>query len=885
MLKKLCVALLIACSLFSYPTMLRAENPEQISSGVYLSLPSDQYVEADEIVTYIFQLDNYNQTAFRCQIRAVSAQGWPLLGDTEQLTLPPGSTEYVVISAIVPSTVIGGSEDLLTLQLTTDDTERTYTVKSIVKQIQRLHLETPQNVRAYPGEQLSIAVPIMNNGTIIEQFSLDVQTETGWTVYWGNSDFNRLFPGQNGELIIFCSVPDSVLTGSVEQLLLTLQTDSAVTIEQRIRIRVDESPAPDRDHELVIPLQSDFQFSYLPPHPDFRYPWQLSWRARGDLFTQMRLDFYLNSRYDLTLPSTMFLGLTQEDWTLRIGTLGHHWDGLIAPPTYSSLLYYQQQTKHPWRLWVGPLTSSSLTPLWWGGRLDLSPYHLKLNYLHNLEEESYFQHALSGTYEPLSSLRDWKLALKGAAGFGGPAIPVQGGLTLTRIGSDWELLGEVKSGKDFYNFADFTEFSLAGTSNYEVDSYLTTGFNLRTERQLGKTTQPTYKIWSSLSINEKDLGITHTTRQDGSITQIDTRAFFRRQPNHFSLSASLRNEQLTTASNSLLLSGKYHHRFSNANYLEGMIRQSFIFQEQELRLVPGVGVRWGFTPPEKHWSSYGLIQWNLYPQQQEEETVRLANFQALFRYQAANNTAWQIITELYHQGQDPVYRVFLNLQQQDLLRLPSPWSAVHGKAFVDLNRNGQWDPAEPGIEGLPVFFNGKKAAVTQAGGDWEIPLASQGQHLVSFPQEHDGYYTLLPEHRLTTEINRSIRVLTPYLPPTEIKGVCFLDHNRNGEFDRGEPVLSGLHLFVYDQSQTLIEEMKVQKDGAFFLSLAPGTYQIAMAEDSFSPEYEEPVPVKLNVDQESPLLVFFPVRPREKEIEFFNELLDPELFEGALENQ
>lgn len=859
--------------------MLRAETLEHLAAGVYLSLPANQEVETDEIVTYIFQVENHNQTPFHCQIRAASTQGWPLLGDTEELTVPPGGTEYVIVSTIIPSTVLGGSEDRLTLHFITGETERTFTVRSIVKHVQRLDLETPQNVRAHHGQQLRIAVPVMNNGTMIEEFSVSVQTETGWTAYWGNPDFHRLMPGESGELLIYCAVPDSVLTGSVEELLLTLQTGSALILEQRIKIRILDSPGPGRDQDLLIPLNSDFQFSYLPPHANYRYPWHLSWRARGELFAQTRLDLYLNSRYDLTLPGTMYMGLTQEDWTLRFGTLGHNWDGLIAPPTYSSLLYFQHQKDQPWRLWIGPLTSSSLTPLWWGGRLDLSPYHLKLNYLYNAEKDSYFQHAFSGTYEPFSSLRDWNLALKAAAGFGGPRTPVQGGVTVSRIGPDWDLFAETKNGKDFYNFANFSEFTLAGTSYFDQYSSLTTGFNIRTERPAGSpATSPTFKIWSGLSMNEKELGITHTARQDGNITQLDTRAYIRREPDYFSVSAGFRNEQLTKVSNSIFLLEKYHHRFSNANYLEGMLRQSLTFQEGERELIPGFGFRWGYNPPGRRWSSFGLIQWNLYPKQPEEEIVQLANFQALFRYQADSNTAWQIVTELYNQGQDPVYRVFLNLQRQELFRIPSPWCAVQGKAFIDLNRNGQWDPAEPGIEGLPVMLNGKRAAITKAGGDWEISFVSPGQHLVSFPQEYNGYYTLLAERQLATELNRSLVVLTPYLPPTEVKGVCFLDQNRNGQLDRGEPVLPGLHLLVSDQNQNLITEAITQKDGSFFFTLLPGIYQITAAEDPRSTEYEKPAPLALNVDQESPLLVFFPVRPIEKEIEFFNEqLFDLEL--------
>lgn len=876
MLKKLSFTFFIICfSLLSWPKTLRAENLEQLTPGVHLLLPSEQYVEAAEVVTYIFQLDNFNQTSFHCKIRAVSSQGWPVLGDTEQLTIPPGGSEYVVLSTIVPSTTMGGSEDYLDLLITTEDTERTFTVKTIVKHIQQLDLEAPQSIRAHSSEQLYIPVSIVNNGTIIERFSLNVKTETGWTVYWDNSDFNSISPGQKGELLIYCSVPDSIPVGKVEQLILTLNTDSAVTIDQRIKIRVDGQQDPHHNLDLFIPLHADLNFSYLPPHPDFQYPWQLSWRAQGDLFAQTRLDFYLNSRYDLALPSTMFMGLTQEDWTLRIGTLGHSWDGLISPPTYSSLLYFQNQANHPWRIWVGPLTSSSFTPLWWGGSLDLSDRNLSLNYLHNLDEEGYFHHALTGKYVPISSPQGWELALQGAAGFGDSKLPAQGGLNLTRNGPEWELESEVKGGIDFYNFADFKEFSLAGTSNYAVDSYLTTGFNLRTETLPEKTPHPTFKIWSSLSINEKELGVTHTNRPDGSIIQIDTHALFRHKRNYYSLSASYINEQFSKTSNSLLLFGKYHYRLSTANYLEGIIKQSLISQDNQLQLIPGVGFRWGLTPPGKRWNSYGLIQWNLFTKEQEEEAFRLANFQAIFRYKASSNTSWQIVTELYSQNQDPLYRVTLNLQQHDLFQIPSPWCAIHGKAFLDLNRNGQWDQVEPGMDGLPILLDGEKSTVTKANGNWEIPFTTKGRHLVSLPPEYDSYYTLLPEHQLTTENNRSIMVLTPYLPPTEIKGVSFVDLNRNGQLDQGEAVLPGIHLLVFDQKQTLINEAYTQQDGAFFLTLAPGAYQLTIVEDSLPVGYEKPAPVKMMVDQESPLLVFFPVRPLEKEIEFFSEIIDP----------
>ena len=863
--RKVTILLTTILFIFFSPKLQLAESTRIFSPGVYVTLPPNQEAGPEEVITYIFQIDNYQQTPVTFKVRAVSSQGWSLLGESEQFTIEPGEKDFLVLSLLIPATALGGVEDHLDLWLSSKNTEKSFTVTTLVKSIRRLDFKAPENLRAQAGQQLFIPIQIINNGTTEEKFSLRVVSEKGSTVFWDNPDLNSISPGQKREAIINCHIPKSIPSGTLEQLVLYLSNDSLEISEHKIKVLIAEQADNFSTNDLLIPLSSDLNFSYLPPDPNWQLPWFLVWRARGDLLPQTTFNFYLTSPHYSSSSATMFMGMTGDKWALRMGSLGHNWDGLIPPPTFTSLLYLQDQRAFPWKIWLGPLTQAS-TPLWWGSSFNLPHFNLKLDYLNNSENESYFQHALAGKYRLLSSpLHGWELTLQEATGFGQQDIMHQEAISLARTEQEWEFLSEIKIGKDFYTLTDFKEFSVTGKSYSAMNKSLTSGFVGKTETIPGKSLCPSLKVWSSLSTGDQNLGFAYTHRFDGSINELKAGTIYRQQRNHLSLAFSFTNERLLETRKVLLLYGKYHYRFSTENYLEGIINPTIISKGQQLQLTPGLGLRWYYSLGYR-WNSSGSLYWNL----ASEDASKLTSFQTGLKYKTSVDTSWQISTELSLIKHKPTYSMIFSLQQKDLYLLPSPWCGIHGKAFLDLNKNGEYDQGEPGIPNLPVFLNDKKIAVTKTDGSWEVPFINKGQHTISFPSEYNNYYTLQHKHELTTEINKSVRVFTPYLPPIEVKGIVFLDANGNQKYDPEESVLSGVKVLLFDQNQSLIFDTIVDNDGAFFLTLAPGEYQLAIEDEAMHKNYLKPAPINIKINRHTPPVVFFPLQPVEKEIEFFH---------------
>jgi hypothetical protein len=858
-------------------TITLAEETELFSTGVYVVTPINQEVEREGVATYIFQIDNFNPTPISLNIKFFSSQGWPLLGGADNVTIEPNGKEYIVISVMVPSSVIGGTEDDLELVLSTREVERSFTVKTRVKNVRNLKMEVPRTYRSQAGEDLLLPVQIINNGTLEETFSLTVESENGWIVYWDNPDFSILTPSETGTALIRCRVPEFTLHGTTDKLTLYLTTDSQ-QIEKNIKVLVIESQDYIAGKNLNIPFNSILNFTYLRPEPDWNSPWNLTWRTRGKVLPQTKLDLYLLTGQHKTINTNMFMGLTGHEWLLRAGTLGHSWNSLIAPPTYSSIFYLHNYQHYPWSLYIGSLSPSyPSSPLWWGGDFELTPFNLRLMYLHNAEKPGYFEDALASEYKfPSSPVNGWGVSVQGVAGFGGEEVLSQGGITINHLMPEWELLSEFKSGRDFYSTTHFNEFTLGGSSYALEDLTIESSLTFKTEKRPEEKPFPIWKFKSAIYPDNGSLAFAHTNRLDGVINEIKAKKTYNQQQNRFSLSVSMIDERLLKQKRYFLFYGKYRYRFSSENYIESVFEDS-ITKDNTLYHLPSLGIRWSYSP-NYYWKSYGMFEINLPP----KESPKLANFQSILKYKTSIDTTLQINLNLSLPDNKPTYYMGLSLYHEDLFVLPSPWCGIHGKAFIDLNRNGKYDHGEPGLANLPVLLNGKKVSVTEADGRWEIPLTSKGKHLVSLPQNNEEYYTVQSDFEIVTEINKSVFVSTPYLPPLSIQGIMFLDDNNNGIFDPKETVLPGVKILVYNSDKELVFQTIVERDGVFYLSLPPGKYQLTTEENTLPAGTLIPEALELEVDSDSPVSILYPVAPQKKEIEFFNDP-DPEVQDFLLD--
>lgn len=838
------------------------------AAGIFVTLPPDQEVDPAEVVTYIFRVENRTAETVFLEAKAHSTQGWPLLGPTGELVLAPGGEAYVVCSLLVPATVTAGTEDELHLVLSGSNNERVYTVRTKVKAVRQLKWEPLPLYRAEAGTEVLISARLLNLGTTAEQLDLEILSEKGWPVYWHNPTQNPLDPGQTRDILLRCQVPAATPAGTMEEIAVRLQGSGPEAPALKVKILVTGTQSAHRDQELVIPISSAVNFNYLPPTPGTNLPWNLIWRTGSDLSSSTRIDVFFSGTHEAPPPTTAFLGVTGDQWTLRLGTLGHNWDGPIPPPTYSSFLYFQDQRTLPWRLWVGPSTADA-TPVWWGTTLMLPRANLRLNYLQNLEPERYYQHALSGTYQLYASpLYGWKVTTNGAVGFGEDSPLTQGGIGVNWRAEDWELSGEFNKGTDFYTLTAFDELAFAGHTYTRNNLRLASGYTWREEEQPSTPLLRSNKVWAELTAGDYRFGLAHTRRSDGRINEIKAGTTWRHTRNVFSFAANYIHEDLPLFRQSLLLSSRYRWRFTPENYLETQLNETFTYEQSTLSNQPEIGVRWRYTPVHHPWNCFGLVHWDL-----SEAQSKISFFQTGFSAQMTPGTSWQILAQLFYHEQEPVYSMSFRLQHEDRFHIPSPWSGLHGKAFVDLDRNGLYSTNEPVLAGLPIVLNGRQETVTDTDGNWEIAFVGSGTHYIEIPTQFSGYYAVQARKEIIAEPQKSVAVLLPYLPPTEIYGRIFVDTSTDHLLATAHPALTPVSIAVYDHHGTLVMEKSADLSGAFFLTLLPGEYHLAVIfnDPALAEVYEQPEPVSLEITAVSPLHLAIPVRPVPREIEFFHE--------------
>ncbi|HEY8392193.1 MAG TPA: hypothetical protein VIL83_05650 [Capillibacterium sp.] len=863
-----------------FPPPLAGSSDQQLfAPGIYVMLPPEQETEAGKVVTYIFRLENQTEETVTLKVKAASSLGWPLLGSSEELTLAPFRKEYVVYSLLIPATVVAGTTDQLYLTISGKEREEVFMVQTVVKAIRKIEWESRPLLRAQAGEELFFPVRLRNLGTTLERLDLEIQSDQGWPVSVSSAQ-HIIAPGQEGEVLIRCYVPEAVPADTLGEIHLRLRDAGPEIPALKLKILVNEALPGEREQALTIPVNATVSFNYAPPSRRSLLPWNLTWRTTGNLFTDTRFDLFFSGTHDVQAPVAAFMGVTGEKWALRLGALSHNWNSPIPPPTYSSLLYFQDQRSIPWSLWLGPAQDGP-TPRWWGTGIHLKQPDLQLSYLQNLEPDRSFQHALTATHQIYASpLYGWKLTTESALGLGDSPPLAQEGITLSFRDEKQEFLGQYKLGTDFYELTDFHEFSLAAYLYPPGEPAYSTGWTLRDETSPDHSYLLSNKLWSELSWGNYRFGYAYTARSDGELIELKASTTRRRPRSNLSLSATYSQEKLSSQRQIFLLSSNYQYRFTTNNYLETIYKETFTYSQGQRGRLPELGFRWRYADNRKPWNCFGLVQWNM----SEMPFNQLSAFQAGLGAQTPSGTAWQLYAQLFYEEEISHYSLVFRLEHEDLYFLPSPWAGIYGKAFVDLNRNGLYDTGEPGLAGLPVFLNGSQAALSKEDGSWEIPLTGAGRQILDFPVYHQNYYTLEAKKELFTQRNKAISVLIPYFPPTEVQGRLFIDTNRNNRFDAGEKGLAGATIVIFDHNRQPVIEKSTTNDGAFFFTLLPGEYILELKEESFAGNYLLPEPLPFKVTTESPFKLSVAVTPVTKAIEFFGEEVIPrELLETYTE--
>ncbi|HET7698138.1 MAG TPA: SPOR domain-containing protein [Vicinamibacterales bacterium] len=156
---------------------------------------------------------------------------------------------------------------------------------------------------------------------------------------------------------------------------------------------------------------------------------------------------------------------------------------------------------------------------------------------------------------------------------------------------------------------------------------------------------------------------------------------------------------------------------------------------------------------------------------------------------------------------------------------------VSGSVFADWNANGQPDPGENVLAGIPVLLGTLSAVTTGRDGQFTFLNVPSGAHQVrldlnALPVDFDA--PAGTDVALEVSRGESRRVAFGLLPLGAIRGYVFEDANRNGQIDAGDPSVDNAVL-VLDGGQ----RSELVRKGQFrFDAVRAGEHRIELLKES-----------------------------------------------------
>lgn len=198
-------------------------------------------------------------------------------------------------------------------------------------------------------------------------------------------------------------------------------------------------------------------------------------------------------------------------------------------------------------------------------------------------------------------------------------------------------------------------------------------------------------------------------------------------------------------------------------------------------------------------------------------------------------------------------------------RLLGPiYGSIRGRAFVDVNGSGTFDPGDEPVAGLLIEANGQ-LAISGRDGRFVFTPMLPGRYQVTI---EDLPFGVRPTVRLPIAVNvqagRFVDVAIPLDSVSMIRGTVYHDLDQDGRRDPGESGVAGVRLLI--ESETVREHVRTDSGGRFSLEVPAGTYTVELDEATLPARYEPTTPtrIQVRVEERKSISVEFGVwqRPR-----------------------
>lgn len=872
------------------PALCAAVEDSSLPHALVFTVPSHQEGEPGEFVTYLFQIENQTNTEKTFTASAVSSQDWPLLVSVEHISIPAGGKGFFAVSVWIPAAAYGGTEDTLTVNFTGPEIANSYNLTTKALVTTKFSFTCPEKIAGQPGEIMKIPVTLINQGSTTRSFSFQATSEKRWRLNWETTGVT-LAPGEEMTTRLQAIIPANAAAGSSDTIYLLVKTTDAEKAEEiikeyRLSVLVQRTSRQPAERESRIPLYSNFSLALAPPQtPEDFFFWATTIGLSGEIHPLFRYNFFLSGEAgeDSFSPSALFLGLTGDKWYMQAGRFASGWPGLIDAPSTAANLYLQTRDVKPWSLWLGA-GEEFISPAWLGGTIDQPEQNLRWSLLVPLEENR-LHGVLETRYTPFR-VRDWRWSYRHALGFDKSKLLNQGEFSLQRTELDWRFTAALAGGNNFHfeyepddESAYTGEYAAGfGAADLNLEYYYSPRLTLEPGLTFRVTTvnrQPrtSYTLQNRFSFPYSYFLLRRRQNLYGQTTKGIEVGFsnqWRQADARTYQGTAALSWDWRTPTDTVRLYGRLRRWFYAASYLEAAYEQRWEKNSTGLSTPFNLGLRW-YHLLYSNWENYGSVYFR-----DPGTAPSFYTLQAATGYWFSSGTFLQLRANARWEETEAILaKIELYLFYRDLFFLSTPWGSIEGRVFLDQNRNGRFDPDEPGIPGVTILLDGTDArahvkTTTNDTGYFRLPRLKKGEYLLSyFPEETDAFYLAPDVKQVTVHPNRVFSVNIPALPPLDLKGLVFLDKNRNNLPDPDEPPAGRIQLLLYPvddgESPATVE---TNPDGSFFLTgLFPGVYRLEAVTETL-PEFTIGDPVILTVEDSNPPLILFPLHEEEREIDF-----------------
>ncbi len=826
-------------------TLLAGYSLAYAAYGVAVEVGPPRSAQPGELVTHVFTVENVGQEPDQYTLELTHPVGWTPLPVAEQISLAPGERTRLFVTLMVPPGAQAGAYTIeLRATSVADPTEAAVAAGTIdLLAVVELRMQAVHVDRAPPGTEAQHRLRIRNAGNVADTYRIEVRATPAWTARVAPAELPVL-PGAQRDVTITVLIPRTAAPGTTYRVRVEATSQTDPTLTRTLWIPAVVAPPP--PEEVPVSL-----------YPEIPLTFRLGLTEQGDPSFRLSIAGEVPAVGRVTGSRVLnMLGLSSQAAGFHTADWGVDWGTVSVSGAFTSIsgaglgVHGYEADQRTTQLVLTDAGQGIAGSLSWA----LGTLRALITNVEGPPARMITEVQLMGTFGESFSLsavlaQDWterpfaeafrirpSMRVGEVAGFlelaeVSPGFPGQA----AREQSSWGLSLGTGLAPLRGAFSTTTTVTLTRVGPPEIRT-TTEGFtalvNLR----------PSVRTSGSLSLRLESRQSDDLPKTTDEGTRRLGLTFTDRGPTiTWSLSGTHRTAWNDVAETKVATTGM---RLTARAPLGQLTARGTLSIEQTTDLVGGDGSR--FT-------SALTLRCSL-PQAALAPTVGLSISGGRSVLSASASWTdvggWSLSASVdVPLAPEGGFSFSTTFTLPTTFRLLGPtYGAIRGRAFVDVDGTGRYDPGDPPAVDL-LLEAGDQEAVTGRDGRFVFFPFLPGEYKVRLVDLPFGLHPLVDlPFTVQLRAGREVELLIPMESRSLIRGTVFHDLDQDGQRDPGESGVPGVELVV--TGADVREHVRSDAAGRFAVEVPAGSYTVKLLPESLPPRFEPTTPTDVQVKVE-----------------------------------